>query len=79
MTLSDAVTIVLISAILLFTTVCLKRLLNFFLRLHNFRKTMPAIPCLFPPDSPFRHLFPRKYQTFTRTGTSILNAPSAAN
>lgn len=64
MTLSDAITTVFISSILLFTALFLNRLLNFFLRLRNFRKTMAAIPCLFPPDSPFRLLFPSKYQTF---------------
>jgi hypothetical protein len=64
MTLLDAFTTVLISTTLLLTTLFLHRLLKFFIRLRNFRKTMPAIPCLFPPDSPFRLLLPRKYQTF---------------
>src|SRR5437762_465039 len=61
MTLSDAITTILILTILLSTTLLLKRLLYFFLRLHNFRETMPAIP-----SHPIVHsgFFPRKYQTF---------------
>src|SRR5438270_109792 len=34
------------------------------LHLQTFRKTMPAIPVLFSTFSPFRRLFPKRFQTF---------------
>jgi cytochrome P450 len=33
-------------------------------RLKTFRKTMPALPVLFSPFSPYRRLFPKRFQTF---------------
>jgi hypothetical protein len=40
------------------------RVVNWFLRIRTFRKTMPAIPTLFPPDSQYRQVWPKKWQTF---------------
>lgn len=33
-------------------------------RIRSFKKTMPVIPALFPPDSNYRRLFPKAWQTF---------------
>jgi hypothetical protein len=37
---------------------------NWILRIRAFRKTMPVIPALFPPDSHYRRLWPKQWQTF---------------
>lgn len=40
------------------------KIANWILRVRIFRKTMPVIPTLFPPDSHHRRLWPKKWQTF---------------
>jgi hypothetical protein len=42
----------------------LRRIALWFWRIRSFKKTMPVIPALFPPDSNYRRLFPKKWQTF---------------
>jgi hypothetical protein len=41
-----------------------RRLISWRRRLERVRKTMPAIPVLFPPASIFRNLWPKKWQTY---------------
>lgn len=43
-----------------------RRLISWTARIRTFRKSMPTIPILFQPDSPFRHLWPKRWQTFHR-------------
>lgn len=43
------------------------RFVSWIVRIHNFRKSMPVIPTLFQPDSPFRFLWPKRWQTFHRS------------
>lgn len=33
-------------------------------RIRSFQKTMPVIPALFPPDSHYRRIWPKNWQTF---------------
>jgi hypothetical protein len=40
------------------------RIVLWFWRIRAFKKTMPVIPTLFPPDSNYRRLFPKSWQTF---------------
>jgi hypothetical protein len=40
------------------------RIFSWIRRIHMLRKSMPVIPTLFPPDSYFRRLWPKKWQTF---------------
>lgn len=40
------------------------RIVSWIRRIHMLRKSMPVIPTLFPPDSHFRRLWAKKWQTF---------------
>ena len=40
------------------------KLIKWVLRIRKFRQSMPVIPTLFPPESLFRRLIPRKYQRY---------------
>jgi hypothetical protein len=42
----------------------LRKVFNWIIRIRNYRKTMPAIPALFPSDSQYRQLWPKKWQRF---------------
>jgi len=52
------------SALLLVGLCFIFRLINWVLRIKAFRKTMPVIPTLFPPDSYYRRMWPKDWQTF---------------
>jgi hypothetical protein len=40
------------------------RIISWIRRIRMLRKSMPVIPTLFPPDSYYRRLWPKKWQTF---------------
>lgn len=43
-----------------------RRVISWITRIHTFRKSMPVVPTLFQPESPFRYLWPKRWQTFHR-------------
>jgi len=42
----------------------LVKVVNWYFRIRAFRKTMPAVAALFPPDSLYRQLWPKNWQSF---------------
>ena len=42
----------------------LRRIASWIGRIRAFRKQMPVVPTLFPPDSHYRRVWPKKWQTF---------------
>lgn len=51
-------------ALLMLTISFVFRLISWVRRIFVLRKSMPVIPTLFPPNSYFRGLWPKKWQTF---------------
>ena len=51
-------------AILILAISLAGRIFSWIRRIHLVKKTMPVIPTLFPPDSHYRRLWPKKWQTF---------------
>src|SRR5947207_15074375 len=57
-------------AVIIYSAICaiglslFNRIISWIRRIRVFRQSMPVIPTLFPPDSLFRRIWPRKWQTF---------------
>jgi len=64
MTKTDAFNTIYIYTSLAVGILFLRKIVNWIIRIRAFRKTMPAIPALFPPDSLYRQVWPKKWQTF---------------
>jgi hypothetical protein len=60
----DAFRLFCTSTLLLVGVAFIIRLFNWVLRIQAFRKSMPVIPALFPPDSHYRRIWPKHWQTF---------------
>jgi hypothetical protein len=52
------------SVLLVIGFIFLRKLIGWIMRIRAFRKTMPTIATLFPPESPYRLLWPKRWQTF---------------
>jgi hypothetical protein len=61
---TDTLSFIYPSALVVVALLFLRKLINWILRIRSFRKTMPVIPTLFPPDSAYRQLWPKKWQRF---------------
>jgi hypothetical protein len=55
----------------IFSVVCMvvaalffRNLAKWIIRIRGYRKTMPTVHALFPPDSQYRLIWPKKWQTF---------------
>jgi hypothetical protein len=61
---TDTLGFIYVSALAVVALFFLRKVVNWIHRIRSFRKTMPVIPTLFPPDSPYRLVWPKKWQTF---------------